>query len=448
MSIIETEGVDIVPEENRTRGFLGVFTIWAGFSIVITNFLLGSLVIGAGLTAGITALIISLLLIGGIVYLGTRIAATEGTAGTTAMRAAFGINGRVIPSLAMVLAGVGWFGVQTGIVASSSQQILSQLFGVELPFWGLAAVLGVLMASIAVLGYESIEWLNRIAVPLMTLLVVLVGYQIVTNYSLAGIGAGGSSMSFWAALNVFPAATAAYLLVSMDYGRYGTPADPSKPALGATVAWIGFATVLAIVGLIAAGVAGTWNPVQITLELGLGWVGLLLLIFGSWTTNITNVYAGGIALSQITGVNRFYMTIATGLLGTALVVAGIFSFGGINSFLTALTITLVPTTGVLLTHYFLFEKSFDADELFNRGGKYWYLSGWHPAAVLAWAVGALYAIWANGLLAAVVPAVGSAEFLVPGLSAVVVSGGIYYVIKSPVESWIEDRAAGRAETAD
>lgn len=430
MSLIETEGVDTIPEEKRDRGFWQVFVIWAGFSIVITNFLLGSLTVNAGLAVGFAAAVISIVAIGGIVYLGTRIAATEGTAGTTAMRAPFGIQGRVIPSLAMVLATVGWFGVQTGIVASSAQEIIAN-FGISLPFWLLAGVLGVLMASVAVFGYEWIEWLNKIAVPIMAVLLALVVYQIVTNFGVQI--AGGSGMSFWAALNVFPAATAAYLLVSMDYGRYGRADNPDGPTWGATLAWIIFAVALAGIGILAAAAAGTWDPVQIMIELGLGSVGLLLLVAGSWTTNVTNVYAGGMALTQITGMDRAYMTTATGLIGTVLAIGGIYSIGGINSFLTALTVTLVPTTGILLVHYYLFDRGFDADELFNEGGDYWYFSGWNPAAVLAWIVGAAFATF-------------TPEWTVPALSSGLVAGVIYYGLKSPVDGWL--KAEEGAQVAD
>lgn len=428
MSLIETEGVDTIPEEKRDRGFWQVFVIWAGFSIVITNFLLGSLTVNAGLAVGFAAAVISIGAIGVIVYLGTQIAATEGTAGTTAMRAPFGIRGRVIPSLAMVLATVGWFGVQTGIVAASAQEILGN-FGVSLPFWLLAAVLGVVMASVAVFGYEWIEWLNKIAVPIMAALLALVVYQIVANYGLQI--SGGSGMSFWAALNVFPAATAAYLLVSMDYGRYGDASNPSAPSWGATIAWVLFAIVLAGIGILAAAAAGTWDPVQITIELGLGSVGLLLLVAGSWTTNVTNVYAGGMALTQITGMKRVYMTTVTGLAGTVLAIGGIYSIGGIQGFLTALTVTLVPTTGILLVHYYLMDRDFDADALFNAGGKYWYLSGWNPAAILAWIVGAAFAVW-------------TPEWTVPALSSGLVAGGIYYLVKAPVDDWLAAKGGVRA----
>lgn len=445
MSLIETEGVNVIPESERTRGFWQIFTIWAGFSIVITNFLLGSLTVDAGLLTGIAAVILSILLIGVIVYLGTYIASEEGAAGTTAMRAAFGINGRAIPALATVLATVGWFGVQTGIVAASTQGILTN-FGVQFPFMFeiLALIFGLAMASVAIFGYEWIEVLNKIAVPVMTLLLALVVYQIVTQFGITPSTGGSSGMSFWAAMNVFPAATAAFFIVAMDYGRYGSPVNPEKPSWGATLAWVVFGIALAVIGILAAIAAGDWNPVNIMVELGLGWVGLLLLVAGSWTTNVTNVYVGGIALSQLTGMKRVQMTVLTGTIGTILAIAGIFSFGGINAFLGALTITLVPTTGVMIVHYFLFERGLDEQALFQHGGKYWYLTGWHPAAVVAWVVGAVYAIWANGWF----PGLSGAPYLVPALTSAVVAGVIYYGLKNPVESWIRNRSSSGAQSAD
>ncbi len=427
MSLIETEGVETVSESKRTKGFWSIFALWAGFSIVITNFLLGSLTIEAGITYGLIAAVLSILAVGVIVYFGTRIAAAEGTAGTTAMRAPFGIQGRVIPAIAVVIAGVGWFGVQTGIVAQSTQLILAD-FGLDLPFTLLAAVLGLLMAVVAIFGYRWIEWLNRLAVPVMTILLALVVYQIWANYTVDFGATGPGEMSFWVALNVFPAATAAFLIVAMDYGRYGSASNPSSPSYGASAAWVVFCLVLAVIGIMAAAVAGTWNPVDIMVELGLGSVGLLLLILGSATTNVTNVYIGGIGLSQISGTDRLYMTTLSGVIGTVLAMSGIFSFGGIQSFLGALTITLVPTTGVLLVHYYIIEGGLDTDHLFDTSGKYWYFKGWNPAAVIAWFVAAAYAILAP-------------EWVVPALSSAIVAGVIYYALNDPIGERIETRTA-------
>ena len=38
---LEQRGVEIVPKGERTVGFWDLFVIWGGFSIIMTNFLLG-----------------------------------------------------------------------------------------------------------------------------------------------------------------------------------------------------------------------------------------------------------------------------------------------------------------------------------------------------------------------------------------------------------------------
>jgi len=113
------------------------------------------------------------------------------------------------------------------------------------------------------------------------------------------------------------------------------------------------------------------------------------------------------------------MTMLSGTIGTVLAMVGIFSLGGIESFLGALTITLVPTTGILLVHYFLFERGIDTDSLFDRNGKYWYLRGWNPSALIAWFVVGAYAVLAP-------------EWVVPALSSAIVAGILYYALNAPI----------------
>jgi cytosine/uracil/thiamine/allantoin permease len=38
---LEQRGVEVVPKDERTVGFWDLFVIWGGFSIIMTNFLLG-----------------------------------------------------------------------------------------------------------------------------------------------------------------------------------------------------------------------------------------------------------------------------------------------------------------------------------------------------------------------------------------------------------------------
>jgi purine-cytosine permease-like protein len=117
MSTTDEEGIAVVPEEQRTDGVWPLMAIWGGITIIVLNFLLGATAFPAGVVPGIVAITVSLLLMGIVVYAATYIAATEGTAGTTAMRAPFGIRGRVIPALALLGSTFLGFGILTGLLA-------------------------------------------------------------------------------------------------------------------------------------------------------------------------------------------------------------------------------------------------------------------------------------------------------------------------------------------
>ena len=60
---LEQRGVDIVPKNERTVGFWDLFIIWAGFSIIMTNFLLGALGIGIGIVPAMIAHMIGILIV-------------------------------------------------------------------------------------------------------------------------------------------------------------------------------------------------------------------------------------------------------------------------------------------------------------------------------------------------------------------------------------------------
>jgi cytosine/uracil/thiamine/allantoin permease len=48
----------------------------------------------------------------------------------------------------------------------------------------------------------------------------------------------------------------------------------------------------------------------------------------------------------------------------------------------------VPLFGVVLTDYFYIRnRQLDIDDLYRRGGKYWYTKGFNAIALICWAVG-------------------------------------------------------------
>jgi cytosine permease len=418
---LEQRGVDIVPKNERTVGFWDLFIIWAGFSIIMTNFLLGALGIGVGIVPAMIAHMIGILIVAGVVWLGTIMGSEQGIAGTVAMRSAFGINGRYIASIVMFIVGVGWFGVQTGMVGSAAYEIVKDLFpAVAFTPRVWMVITGVLMASVAIFGYGAIVWLNRIAIPGLIVLLVWLTYKIVTVYSdeLSAFQPSGD-ITFLAVINLLPAGMAAALILGADYGRY---VKSQRAALGAPLSVIVFFAIIALLGVVSAAAAGNWDPVQIFVSLGLGVFGLLMLILAAWTTNVTNIYVASLALSNMTGWLRVRTSIIASVVGIFLGLAGIYSFQGLVNYLTLITALLIPTSGVLIVDYFVRNRrQILADELFKKeDSAYWFHRGWNIRAVIAWASGAIITL--------AVP-----QSWIPAVSAMLVSGVVYYLLTMNME---------------
>ncbi len=418
---LEQRGVDIVPKNERTVGFWDLFIIWAGFSIIMTNFLLGALGIGVGIGPAMIAHLIGILIVAGVVWLGTILGSEQGIAGTVAMRSAFGINGRYIASIVMFVVGVGWFGVQTGMVGSAAYEIVNKLVpAIAFTPRAWMVIMGVLMAVVAIYGYRAIVWLNRLAIPGLIVLLVWLTYKIVTVYSdeLSAFQPSGE-MTFLAVINLLPAGMAAALILGADYGRY---VKSERATLGAPLSVIIFFAIVALLGVVSAAAAGNWDPVQIFVSLGLGAFGLLMLILAAWTTNVTNIYVASLALSNMSGWLRVRTSIIASVVGILLGLAGIYSFQGLVNYLTLITALLIPTTGVLVVDYFIRNRrQILADELFKReDSAYWFHRGWNIRAVIAWASGAIVTF--------AVP-----QSWIPAVSAMVVSGAVYYLLTMNVE---------------
>ncbi len=76
---LEQRGVDIVPKGERTVGFWDLFIIWGGFSIIMTNFLLGALGVSIGIGPAIFAHVIGILIVAVVVWLGTLLGSEQGS---------------------------------------------------------------------------------------------------------------------------------------------------------------------------------------------------------------------------------------------------------------------------------------------------------------------------------------------------------------------------------
>ena len=427
VTLAEKRGTLPIPISARTVGFWTIFAIWIGFAVNGGQFMIGALGIGAGVWAGIIAMLLAYIYLGFYIGGGAYVGSKHGIAGTVAMRTALGIHGSIIPSITMWIATWGWFGVQLGIFAGAMDLMFTKVLGWPSDLRVHIVIWGIVMVYIAVSGFRGIAIFERLAVPALLVVMAMALWVVFTSYDLSKVMSfqGDQKLTWGELFNIYPAAGAALCIAAMDSSRY---VRSPKSAFWSVFAggWPGFGWICGVVGLIAAAAAGTWDVPQIMSNLGLGAIGLLLLMLACLTTNSLNIYWGGIALGNITGMARVTGTIITGLVGIFITLIGIYSWDGFFTFMAFEGAFLVPSSAVFLVEYFVFRRGYiNLDALFDKQGEYYFTRGWHIPAIVAIAIGAVY-----GLAVPLAWMPSFVNFFVTGASYIILRY-VYYSVMAP-----------------
>jgi cytosine permease len=418
---MEKYGIEQVPPHERTAGARSLVVLWVGFAVIASVFLTGSLATGVGHWFGaVSAIVFGTLIMAVYMGLGAWMGAEQGLPGSVISRTAFGTRGNLFASIPMWIGCFGWVGVQIAILSFAVQGLLSAYVpDVVISIPVLYIVFGILMAVFAVYGYQYVVKFEVVAVSLMVLLMLVIIGVLFAEYGIAAMTrpyTTGIPMAWGAAANLTPAASIALFMAAADTSRY---ARSRKTALW-TCMITSFAAfcVVSILGIFAAIVAGTWDPVQVMANMGLTAIGLPFLILASWTTNTLNIYWGGLALTNITNgkIDRRAATFITALAGIAVAIIGVYSLNGLINFFTIIGTLLGPVTGIMIADYYLIRKrSIVVGALLDAGGQYGYRKGFNPAAIIAWAVGAV--------VFNVVP-----DAAIPVLPSILAGSILYYVL--------------------
>ncbi len=439
--LVEKKTVDRIPTSERTTGFWAMFMLWAGFSISVGRLWQGGIVINSGFWTAVIALIIgqSFWI---YVALGTIMGASEGLPGTMIMRAAFGVRGRVIPSIPFIVATIGWFGIQLGLTASALDLILKNLYGFEIPINIQYIVWGFLMGIISIFGFRVVMWFQKFVSPCLIFLIPWMLYRMFSHYDvLFEISRPReTTMSIFEAITILSGGMLAMLIAAADSSRYAKSRTTAFASFMAATWTVGMA--MFIIGMMGSVLVGAWDPASIVDRLGLGLTGLFIVAFSAWSTNCMNPYWGGIAVSTLStsnrlphGIPRFISTFFVVIIGTLTAVLGIYSIAGLKGFINILAGTIGPANGIIIVDYFFLrgkgKNRLDADELVKVGGKYWYRSGWNPVAIVVWVIGVIYTTVFK-----------TNYYMVTPVSTQIICGILYYVLMKTAGRKYLERSLG------
>lgn len=224
--------------------------------------------------------------------------------------------------------------------------------------WISSVVWGIIMVASASFGFKGLKWLNYIAVPL--LIVVLVYGLAVTLMQYNGMAVIASyepetPLDFLTGVSLTVGSFAVGGSISGDYCRFAkNRRDVIKSSI---IGVLPSGLLILMIGAILSIVTGEYDISAVLTAAGVPAIGLIALISATWTTNVTNAYSGGLALSVLLGLdeNRSRAcTAVAGIVGTILAAVGIMN--QFSAFLTLLCALVPAFVGVMIADYWILGK--------------------------------------------------------------------------------------------
>jgi cytosine permease len=303
----------------------------------------------------------------------------------------FGTAGSALIGLFIALSLIGWFGIQSGVSAGGLNSLMPAL-----PVWAWSLIFGLLVTAVVLKGFLGMQWVANVTVPVF---IILVAWAVGAELSKHNVGdllvapPPGETMPLLNGVTLVAGAFIVGALITPDMTRYNrTRADVVKQTLvGITIGE--YAVGLSGVLLAHAVKTADINNIVMT---SVGWIGIIVIVFGTLKINDWNLYSGGLGIVNFIDtvfhkkLSRPLITGIVGVVGTVLAAFGILDhFVG---FLTLLSVAFPPIVGVFLAEYFVIKKWRPALESTRDGGKLPPTAPtWVPATLVIWLGSALFA---------------------------------------------------------
>lgn len=398
-------------DESQRQSWLSIAAVWAGGMICVPCLMIGGVLAGGGLSLG--QIVLSILIGYGLICvymicIGMQ-ACDTGLPVSVMASGALGEKGaRYIISALLAIACVGWFGIQSATCGSAFASMVANMLGTEATpiFISISSIVwGVIMLLTACVGFKGLKWLNYIAVPLLVIvclygliagIVTNDGGSAITNYA----PENSSGMVF--GISMVVASFALGGVISADYCRFAK--SRSDVVKSSVVGVIPAGLFMLLTGALMSIVTGQYDISAILASLGVPFVGLVALVLATWTTNVTNAYSGGLALSNLLGFDESKFKVTTGVagaIGTLLAAFGLLN--AFQSFLSLMSALIPPLAGVLIASYWIVGKG--KRENFSPR------PGFSAVGVISFAIGAVFACITGGTFASFPGLVEALPFL-------------------------------------
>lgn len=413
---IEESGVDYLPESQRDSNPRNVFAVFAGGNLGWTIAVFGwvSIQLGLDFWGAVISTVVGTL-IGTVVVLPLAgVSPRTGTNMTVSSGAFFGIRGRLIGSalslvIAIVFAAITVWTSGDALVAAAHRLVgLPQnpvMLGVGY------AVVSVVIVAVALFGHATIVAMQKFLVPVAGAVFVLGFVAFAPTFDVHSATGHFAVGGYWSTMVLSTVLATAgpisYAPIIGDYTRRISIKRHSDSSIRwALFAGLMFGTLLPAVLGAFAGSAMTVNSGEFMADLVSSspfWFLIPILIVsiaGGFGQGVMCIYATGLDLETFfPRLKRVHTTALAAAVAVALLYVGVFVLDAVDAITAATVVVNAVATpwAVVMVVGALRTRTYDPFDLQafahgRRGGRYWFVRGWNPAAVAAWVGGSAFGL--------------------------------------------------------
>lgn len=387
-ALVEDHATQAVPDDQTVSG-VRIALIIIGVAITVPAFLVGAEIAGAlGLASSIKAFIAGAIVIAAIGALNGAVAAKSRLSTAMILNFSFGSMGAKAVNALFALALFGWFGVTAALFGRAVAAAAIDAHIGHIPPSIAAMLGGVIMTATTIFGFKALDRLSLVAAPL---LIAVLGYGAWRACALQPWPepALNSALTFGAAVSAVAGGYMVGVTLMPDLCRYAPNARQAGIAAGAGFL-VGYPLVLSLSALPSLAIQGS-DFLANMVGLKLGAAALLVIVFATWTTNVSNLYSNALMLAALAPAwRKWAMTIFAGVCGTLMALTPVID--KFVPFLVGLGVALPPVSGIYIADFFLVRRRYDMSE-FDR------LPRVNFRAFAAWAAGtAIAALTLSGNL--------------------------------------------------
>ncbi len=380
----EEFSVGRVPQDQTVSG-LRVALVLIGIAITIPAFLAGAeLGLAMGLDKVAVAISVGSAFLCIIGCFAATIAARSRLTTYMIIQFSFGTSGSKLVNLIISVTIFGWFTVTASFFGESIQQAVANIWGLNANLSVLIIAGSVVVIFTTIYGFKAIDKLALLAVPLLFAALTALVYLALEDATIASLQAySADAMTLGQGITAVIGAFIVGAVIMPDFCRY---VKNTAHGLLAAILHFGIAYPLILFMLAVVSInSGEKNFINIITAMGFGLIGLLVLIFATWTTNTGNLYSNALVLKTIfTRVPQWLIVLVAGLVGTLLAVTGITHY--FIGFLLFLGISIPPIAGIYIADYFfIHQRHYRVDDLARRPKiAYPAFAAWLLASIVAY----------------------------------------------------------------